>query len=133
MDGLESMIANGKDTFWGFLGCEFISGDAKEVKIALEAKKHHLNSMGIVHGGVLTSLMDQTMGMVATAKKNIDNVVTTNLNVHFLAPMTEGRLIVTAVVLHEAGRSLTVEARVHNSEGTLGCIATGTFRVVIRR
>ncbi|HEY2491425.1 MAG TPA: PaaI family thioesterase [Paenibacillus sp.] len=132
MDGLESMLAKGKDTFWGFLGCEFISGDGTEVKIALDAKEHHLNSMGIVHGGVLTSLMDQTMGMVATAAKNIDNVVTTNLNVHFLAPMKEGRLIVTAIVLHEAGRSLTLEARIHDSEGTLGCISTGTFRVVVR-
>lgn len=130
MEGLDSMISKGQDTFWGFLGCEFISGDGEEVKIALNAKKQHTNSLGIVHGGVLTSLMDQAMGMVATAAKNVDACVTTNMNVHFVSPMKEGRLTVTAIVIHEAGRSLTTEARVHDSQGTLGCIATGSFRVL---
>lgn len=130
MEGLDSMISKGLDTFWGFLGCEFISGNGQEVKIALDAKKHHTNSLGIVHGGVLTSLMDQAMGMVATAAKNVDACVTTNMNVHFVSPMKQGRLTVTAIVIHEAGRSLTTEARIHDSEGTLGCISTGSFRVL---
>ena len=130
MEGLDSMIAKGNETFWGFLGCEFVSGDNKEVKIALDAKEHHTNSLGIVHGGVLSSLMDQAMGMVATAAKNVDACVTTNMNIHFVAPMKQGLLTVTAVVIHEAGRSLTTEARVHDSEGTLGCVSTASFRVV---
>ncbi len=130
MEGLDSMISKGQDTFWGFLGCEFISGNGQEVKIALNAEKHHTNSLGIVHGGVLTSLMDQAMGMVATAAKNVDACVTTNMNVHFVSPMKQGRLTVTAIVIHEAGRSLTTEARIHDSEGTLGCISTGSFRVL---
>ncbi|MHA0856049.1 PaaI family thioesterase [Paenibacillus sp. CMAA1364] len=130
MEGLDSMIAKGKDTFWGYLGCEFISGNTKEVKISLEVKEHHLNSLGIVHGGVLSSLMDQAMGMVATAAKNVDACVTTNMNIHFVSPMRSGVLTVSAIVIHEAGRSLTTEARVHDSDGTLGCISTAGFRVV---
>ncbi|MEC0091323.1 PaaI family thioesterase [Paenibacillus macquariensis] len=130
MEGLDSMISKGKDTFWGFLGCEFISGNGQEVKIALEAKAQHTNSLGIIHGGVLTSLMDQAMGMVATASKNVDACVTTNMNVHFVSPMKQGRLVVTAIVIHEAGRSLTTEARIHDSAGILGCISTASFRVV---
>lgn len=133
MNALENMIARGEDSFWGFLGCEFISGNEKEVVIALDAKQQHTNSMGIIHGGVLTSLMDQAMGMVATAVKNIDSCVTTNINVHFMSAMTPGRLTITAYVLHEGGRSLTAEARIHNSEGTLACMATAGFRVVNRK
>ncbi len=133
MKGLDSMISKGQDTFWGFLGCEFISGNGQEVKIALDAREHHTNSLGIVHGGVLTSLMDQAMGMVATAAKNVDACVTTNMNVHFVSPMRQGRLTVTAIVIHEAGRSLTTEARIHDSEGTLGCISTASFRVVNKK
>lgn len=133
LNALEEMIARGENTFWSYLGCEFVSADEKEVVIALDAKEHHTNSMGIIHGGVLTSLMDQAMGMAATAAKDQDNCVTTNINVHFMSPMTTGRLIVTARVLHMAGRSLTTEARIHNGEGTLGCLATATFRVVKRK
>jgi uncharacterized protein (TIGR00369 family) len=74
--------------------------------------------------------MDQAMGMVATASRNMDACVTTNLNVHFLSAMKQGRLEVKARVLHQAGRTITAEAEVKDSEGTLGCIATATFRVL---
>ncbi|GIO29912.1 MULTISPECIES: PaaI family thioesterase [Paenibacillus] len=133
MNALEEMIARGENTFWGFLGCEFVSADEGNIVIALDAKEHHTNSMGIVHGGVLTSLMDQAMGMAATAAAEQDSCVTTNINVHFMSAMTTGRLIVTAKVIHKAGRSLTTEARIHNGEGTLGCLATATFRIVHRK
>jgi uncharacterized protein (TIGR00369 family) len=86
--------------------------------------------MGIIHGGVLTSLMDQAMGMVATAAMEVDSCVTTNLNVHFLAPMRQGELIVTSTILHQAGRSVTAQSEVRDASGTLGCMATATFRVV---
>ncbi|GAB6988998.1 PaaI family thioesterase [Paenibacillus pini] len=132
-NALDAMLARGEHTFWNYLGCEYISGDQNEVKIELDAQEHHTNSLGIIHGGVLTSLMDQAMGMVATARKNLDSCVTTNLNVHFMSPMKQGRLFVSAIILHEAGRSLTSQARIHDSEGNLGCMATGSFRVIQRK
>ncbi|ETT37179.1 PaaI family thioesterase [Paenibacillus sp. FSL R7-0313] len=129
MSILDKMVEDGDGRFWGFLGCRYIKGDGKEVKIALTAGEHHTNSMGIIHGGVLTSLMDQAMGMVATAAMEVDGCVTTNLNVHFLAPMKQGELTVTATVLHQAGRSVTTQSEVRDASGTLGCMATATFRI----
>lgn len=129
MSILDKMVEDGDGRFWGFLGCRYIKGDGKEVQIALTAGEHHTNSMGIIHGGVLTSLMDQAMGMVATAAMEVDGCVTTNLNVHFLAPMKQGELMVTATVLHQAGRSVTTQSEVRDESGTLGCMATATFRI----
>jgi len=129
MSILDKMVGDGDGRFWGFLGCRYIKGDGKEVQIALTAGEHHTNSMGIIHGGVLTSLMDQAMGMVATAAMEVDGCVTTNLNVHFLAPMKQGELTVTATVLHQAGRSITTQSEVRDVSGTLGCMATATFRI----
>ena len=37
--------------------------------------------------------------------------------------------MVTATVLHQAGRSLTAQAEIRDASGTLGCMATATFRV----
>lgn len=129
MSILDKMVEEGSGRFWGFLGCRYIKGSQSEVQIALTAGEQHTNSMGIIHGGVLTSLMDQAMGMVATAAMDVDSCVTTNLNVHFLAPMHQGELKVTATVLHQAGRSITTQAEIHDEAGTLGCMATATFRV----
>ncbi|WP_338543268.1 PaaI family thioesterase [Paenibacillus tundrae] len=129
MSILDKMVEEGEKRFWGFLGCRYIKGDEKEVQIGLTAGEHHTNSMGIIHGGVLTSLMDQAMGMVATAAMAVDSCVTTNLNVHFLAPMKQGELMVTSTVLHQAGRSVTAQSEVRDATGTLGCMATATFRI----
>lgn len=129
MDILAKMVEDGDGRFWGFLGCRYIKGDGKEVQIALTAGEYHTNSMGIIHGGVLTSLMDQAMGMVAAAAMEVDGCVTTNLNVHFLAPMKQGELMVISTVLHQAGRSVTTQAEVRDASGTLGCMATATFRI----
>lgn len=133
MSILDKMVEDGDGRFWGFLGCRYIKGNKQEVQIALTAGEHHTNSMGIIHGGVLTSLMDQAMGMVATAAMEVDSCVTTNLNVHFLAPMSQGELVVTSTVLHQAGRSITTQSEVRDASGTLGCMATATFRVAKSR
>lgn len=92
---LQQLAASAEPTFWGYLGCEFVSMQDNIITIALEAKTHHLNPIGIVHGGVLSSLLDNAMGIVVMMARPEDKVVTTNLNVHFVAPLYEGRLVVT--------------------------------------
>ncbi|AZK47709.1 PaaI family thioesterase [Paenibacillus lentus] len=123
------IISRSEKTFWGMLGLRLLSADSQRVEIGLTATESHLNSMGIVHGGVLSSMMDQAMGTLVTATKGGREGVTTHLNVNFLSPMTKGELIVTAYPLHETFRTMTLRAEVHNSEGILGCISTATFRL----
>lgn len=133
MEIVDKMVQDADGRFWGLLGCKLVSATQSKVVISMVAGKQHTNSMGIVHGGVLSSLMDQAMGMVATAAKQIDGCVTTNLNIHYLAKMHEGELIVTAEVIHEAGRSITTKAEVKNAEGVIGCMATASFRLVTKK
>lgn len=130
MDELCKMIEAGENKFWGLLGCYFLSAEHREIRIGLEAGDQHTNSMGIVHGGVLASLMDQAMGMLATLVRAQDACVTTNLNVHFLSAMYKGKLEARARIIHEAGRTITIEADIRDEQGTLGCMATATFRVL---
>nr|WP_155608037.1 PaaI family thioesterase [Paenibacillus timonensis] len=110
------------------MGLRLISADRTLVELGLTAEAAHLNSMGIVHGGVLSSMMDQAMGtLVATVKGKLG--VTTHLNVNFLSPMRTGELVVSAFPLHETFRTMTLRSEVRNEEGTLGCISTATFRL----
>ncbi|MGG1517352.1 PaaI family thioesterase [Paenibacillus oryzisoli] len=117
-------------TFWGYLGCEFVHIQDGVVTIALEAKPHHLNPIGMVHGGVLSSLLDTAMGIVTMTARPEEKVVTTNLNVHFVSPLYAGRLLVTAELVHQSRKMLTAQGRVTDSEGKLGTMGTGTFRVI---
>lgn len=124
----DEIMEREEQSFWGLLGLRLISADVGRVELGLTATESHLNSMGIVHGGVLSSMMDQAMGtLVATVKGKFG--VTTHLNTNFLSPMRIGELIVSAFPMHETHRTMTLRAEVRDAEGTLGCIATGTFRL----
>lgn len=123
------IMSRSEKSFWGLLGLRLLSADSQRVEIGLTATESHLNSMGIVHGGVLSAMMDQAMGTLVTATKEGREGVTTHLNVNFLSPMQMGELIVTAYPLHETFRTMTLRAEVRNSEGLLGSIATATFRL----
>lgn len=126
---IQAMSKAAEPTFWGYLGCQMESASEEEVIVTLDAEPHHMNMMGIVHGGVLSSLMDNAMGIAVMLERPGDRTVTSNLNVHFLTPAREGRLTVKASIVHRTRRSVTVESRISNDNGELVAISTGSFRV----
>ncbi|WP_243735231.1 PaaI family thioesterase [Paenibacillus turpanensis] len=127
---LEQMEQAAQGTFWTYLGCKMERLTDQELVISLDAQPHHLNVIGIVHGGVISSLLDNAMGAAVMALRPHEKVVTTNLNVHFVSPLKAGKLIVKASVLHQTRKSITAQATVSDQEGTLGSIGTGSFRVI---
>lgn len=123
------ITSRNEKSFWGLLGLRMLSVDNSHVKLGLTVTESHLNSMGIVHGGVLSSMLDQAMGTLVTAVKNGQQGVTTNLNITFLSAMRSGELVVSAYPVHESLRSMTLRAEVHGEDGTLACIGTATFLI----
>ncbi|WP_054954803.1 PaaI family thioesterase [Paenibacillus dakarensis] len=126
---IQEMSKAAEPTFWGYLGCEMESVSVEEVVITLDVQPHHMNMMGIVHGGVLSSLMDNAMGIAVMFNRPGESTVTSNLNVHFLTPAREGKLTVKAHIVHRTRRSMTVESRIIHENGELVAISTGSFRV----
>lgn len=117
-------------TFWGYLGCRLVSAEADRAVIALEIEPKHLNLAGIVHGGVLASLLDNAMGLVAIVACPGERTVTTGLNVHYLRSAAEGLLTCEAKLIHQSRKTLTLEGRiVDNKEELLGW-GSGVFRKV---
>ena len=126
---IQAMTKAAEPTFWGYLGCKMESASEEEIVVTLDAQPHHLNMMGIVHGGVLSSLMDNAMGIAVMLKRPGESTVTSNLNVHFVMPAKEGKLTVRAHIVHETRRSVTTESRITDGNGELVAISTGSFRV----
>ena len=126
---MEAMSKAAEPTFWGYLGCQMESADENEVVVTLDARPHHLNMMGIVHGGVLSSLMDNAMGIAVMLRRPGESTVTSNLNVHFVMPAKEGKIITRARIVHETRRSVTTESRITDEKGELIALSTGSFRV----
>jgi uncharacterized protein (TIGR00369 family) len=122
-----------ENTFWGLLGGQLIEWNEKQAVVSLDIKPHHLNLIGILHGGVHASLIDSAMGLMAMRAKPESNIVTSNLNLIYVAPIVEGRLVVTAEVLHSTGKTITTQAYAKTETGDLCAFGTGSFRVIDKR
>jgi uncharacterized protein (TIGR00369 family) len=57
------------------------------------AEERHANPAGIVHGGMLTTLLDHALSAIAWEANERKPCITVALDVHFLAPARSGDLV----------------------------------------
>ena len=105
----------------------------KSVRIGVWAEPRHTNSRGFVHGGLITALADNAMGL--SCSQQLDGspgLVTVNLAVDFLGSAQVGQWIEVAPQVVRTGSTLCfAEARV-TADGEPCARANATFRVVRR-
>ena len=100
-------------------------------EVRLEIKEETLNSRGIVHGGVILSLVDQAIGAaVSFALGRGRRAVTAELKVNFLAPTTAGILTARGRLIREGNRLFIGEAEVTDQEGRMVAKGLGTWAVI---
>jgi uncharacterized protein (TIGR00369 family) len=119
-----------KSTFWGHLGCEVVRVENSKTVICLDIEKHHLNLLGIVHGGVIVSLLDNAMGLAVMQECPADQTVTAQMNIYYLKSARSGQLTCEAGMIHRSKRTLTLQARVFGNEGELLAWGSGSFRLL---
>ncbi len=94
----------------------------------IDAGEIHLNGNGTLHGGVYASLMDNAMGLSVSSLVGL-RTATTQMNVHFLGAVREGRITCRSEVIHRTRRTATAEAHVYDGEENLVAMGTGAFRI----
>lgn len=122
-------MADNDSGFISYVGAEQPEAEDGTARLSVEVDDRHLNPAGTVHGGLLATLVDATMG--AAVKSAVDGEVpaTSQLTVTYLRPGKPGRLHVTARVSKQ-GESLTMcEAEVEQDGKTLAH-ALATFALV---
>ena len=93
----------------------------------LQLEERHRNPMGIIHGGVYCTMMDQVAGTAACTRGSICRTV--NCEVRFLAPAQGGHLTSHAEAVR-MGRSIAViRAWVEDTEGAVCAEGIYTFRL----
>ena len=106
--------------------------EAGRVILYIDVENIHANGEGTLHGGVCTSLMDNAMGLSVASLVGL-RTATTQMNVHFLGPVSEGRITCRGEVVHRGRHIVTAEGRVYDEEGNLVALGTGTFRIFEKR
>lgn len=103
-------------------------------RFELSAGAPHLNPHGVVHGGVVYTLVDYAMGgAVTSGLQPGERCATLEIKIHYLAPVSPGPITAEAWVVARAGRVAVLEARVHALDEHLVALATGSFYIQTAR
>lgn len=114
------------------LGVQLSAMDAGCARLFLDIEPRHLNSGGVVHGGVLMAVADCVAGAAAFSTLEPGKAaVTTDAHVTCVRGVTGGRIEAEAEVLHRGGRFLHVRVS-ERVDGELIASASLSFMVVDR-
>ena len=81
------------DPFEIHVGPAFGQGEKGARRYAFRPESHHCNMRGVVHGGMLMTLADMTLGQAVWETTDNASCVTLNMQTQFLRPVRAGELI----------------------------------------
>lgn len=119
-------------TFSSYIKVKVEDVEPGRAVVHIDTEDFHCNGNGTLHGGVYTSLIDNAMGLSVSSLVGM-RVATTQMNVHFLGAVSEGRIICRSEVIHRTNRTATAEGRVYDQKGNLVAMGTGSFRIFAKK
>jgi uncharacterized protein (TIGR00369 family) len=135
LDALEMMKRGEVDktniTVWMNFSLETV--ERGHVVFAMVPEEKLYNMIGSVHGGIITTLMDNALGSAVQSVLPAGRVATTmDLHTRFHRPVTAetGKVFADARVVHAGRRSATAEARLVDANGTVYATGTSTLMVL---
>jgi len=143
--GLLRDIYEEKIPFNKILGFRIVSLTAEAIRARFEMQQELLGNYvkGILHGGVISSVLDATGGLTASfgilqqlagapmeeIESRISRIGTIDLRVDYLRP-GRGRHFISGGTIMRAGRRVTVtRMELHNDQDLLIAVGTGTYLV----
>jgi uncharacterized protein (TIGR00369 family) len=116
--------------FHAGLGISVEHAAAGDVRLGWEARPDHRNLQGLVHGGILATLVDIAMGLaVRTVVGPTRRHVTIDLHVQYLRPARPGPLQALGSVVRVGTNVGFAEGSVMDAAGRLLIRASGTYSV----
>lgn len=92
--------------------------EGHDAVVRLEAADKHLNLGGVVHGGVLASMIDTAMGRAVRAVTG-ETTATSQLTVTYLEPARPGPLVALARVTKRGSTLTIVEGEISQEDRSL--------------
>ena len=114
--------------FGKLLGLKLESIKPGEATLSLEIRDDFMQNNGVVHGGVIASLIDSATAFSIIPLLGKDERITTvDLTINYLRPLVSGTIKATARVLREGGRVVVTSADVFDPVGNLASTALSTY------
>ena len=124
----------GSSRFARWMGLSLVALGDGTSEVRLDLEPHHFNPGGIVHGGVLATLLDGCIGLALRTKLGMEkDHVTVDLNVQYISAMRAGALIGHGKAVRVGDRVSHGEAEVTSEDGRLIAKGSATFLVIPAR
>jgi len=110
------------------LGLELGEMKPGEASLHLDVRDELRQNQGVVHGGAVASLIDTASAFaVVTQLEAHERVTTTDLTIHYLRPVTAGRLSATARTVRAGRRLFVLSVEVTDDQQKLVATAVTTY------
>ena len=110
------------------LGLELGEMRRGQATIQLSVRAELKQNQGVVHGGAVASLIDTAAAFaVVTELEAGERVTTTDLTIHYLRPVSSGRLSATARIVRGGRRLFVLSVEVTNDQQTLLATAVTSY------
>jgi uncharacterized protein (TIGR00369 family) len=114
------------------LGWQLVSVSPEEgtIEVAFTATEAFLNPAGVIQGGFLAAMLDDTLGPALVAGLSPgDFAPTTDLHVQFLRPARPGRLLGRGRVVRRGREVGFLAGELVDAEGAIVAVATATVQI----
>ena len=113
------------------LGTEWISSDPDHAVVRLTMKDEHRQPMGIMHGGVMASMVESLCSMATATAVVPDNRIAMgqSISVNLLRPVSTGGIQVEAEAVHRGRMTWVWRATVKDLQGRTCAMAQMTMAI----
>jgi acyl-CoA thioesterase len=111
------------DQFAKLVGIEIIQAHAGNAMARMKILPHHLNGLGLVHGGAIFTLAD--LAFAAASNSHGYPAVAVNVNISFLRAATQGILTATATEVSSNGKLGTYSIHVTDEANNIVAVFHG--------
>ena len=104
--------------------------EGETFSLGLRIAHSHCNARGLLHGGVISALADNAMGLACVTRMGGVSALTVSLSVDFLSVGQSGQWLEVRAVPTKLGRTLAfADARIE-ADGEMIAKAAATFRII---
>ncbi|MBP6055394.1 PaaI family thioesterase [Aquirufa regiilacus] len=118
---LNKKIADGNpNPISTWLDGTLIKASAGSITAEFTVREDQCNHAQVLHGGIITTILDEIMGMTLITVEIEHLYVTINLHVDFLFGAKAGEKVTAVSEVYRVGKKIAnVEAKLYNAEGKL--------------
>ncbi len=117
-------------TYLEFLGFRLIAWREGYAKLEMPVRSEHRNTVGYLHGGVISSLLDISGAVAGSYGVSEEYVsVTVNLNCSYMSPHKSGIVVAESELIRTTSSLFFAQAELWDPESNRLCAtATGTYK-----